>query len=127
MLSFDARDLARQVEALGEAEIDALPFGAIRLDDKGAVTFFSKAERELSGYGARPTVGKIFFTDIAPCMADAGFRDRLEAARDRGTLDIAFSWTGDFADRRREMRVRIQSASDGGVWIFMQRPASKTA
>jgi photoactive yellow protein len=127
MLSFDARDLARQVEALGEAEIDALPFGAIRLDEKGAVTFFSKAERDLSGYGARPTVGKIFFTDIAPCMADAGFRGRLEAARDRGTLDIAFSWTGDFADRRREMRVRIQSASDGGVWIFMQRPASKPA
>lgn len=127
MLSFDARDLARQVEALGEAEIDALPFGAIRLDEKGAVTFFSKAERDLSGYGARPTVGKIFFTDIAPCMADAGFRGRLEAARDRGTLDIAFSWTGDFADRRREMRVRIQSASDGGVWIFMQRSASKPA
>ena len=127
MLSFDARDLARQVEALGEAEIDALPFGAIRLDEKGAVTFFSKAERDLSGYGARPTVGKIFFTDIAPCKADAGFRGRLEAARDRCTLDIAFSWTGDFADRRREMRVRIQSASDGGVWIFMQRPASKPA
>jgi photoactive yellow protein len=127
MLSFDARDLARQVEALGDAEIDALPFGAIRLNEKGAVTFFSKAERDLSGYGARPTVGKIFFTDIAPCMADAGFRGRLEAARDRGTLDIAFSWTGDFADRRREMQVRIQSASDGGVWIFMQRPASKTA
>lgn len=123
MLQFDARDLAKQVEALGEAEIDALPFGAIRLDDKGAVTFFSKAERELSGYGARPMVGKIFFTDIAPCMANEGFRGRIEAARVRGTLDIAFSWIGDFADRGREMRVRIQSASDGGVWIFMQRPA----
>ena len=124
MLQFDSRDLARQVEALGESEIDALPFGAIRLDDKGAVTFFSKAERELSGYGARPTVGKIFFTDIAPCMSDEKFRGRIEAARERGTLDIAFSWVGDFADRQREMRVRIQSASDGGVWIFMRRPAS---
>ena len=41
MLQFDSRDLARQVEALGESEIDALPFGAIRLDDTGAVTFFS--------------------------------------------------------------------------------------
>jgi len=124
MLQFDSRDLARQVEALGESEIDALPFGAIRLDDTGAVTFFSKAERDLSGYGARPTVGKIFFTDIAPCMSNESFRGRIEAARARGTLDIAFSWVGDFADRQREMRVRIQSASDGGVWIFMRRPAS---
>jgi photoactive yellow protein len=121
MPQFDASDLARQVEALDEAGIDALPFGAIRLDDKGMVTFFSKAERELSGYGARPTVGRIFFTDIAPCMANDGFRGRIEAARARGTLDISFSWVGDFADRQREMRVRIQSASDGGVWIFMRR------
>jgi hypothetical protein len=56
-------------------------------------------------------------------MANECFRGRIEAARVRGTLDIAFSWIGDFADRGREMRVRIQSASDGGVWIFMQRPA----
>ena len=123
MVQFDARDLAMQVEALDETEIDALPFGAIRLDAKRAETIFSKAERELSGYGARPTIGKVFFTEIAPCTANEAFRGRIEAARARGTLDIAFSWIGDFADRHREMRVRIQSASDGGVWIFMQRPA----
>ena len=121
MVDFETPDIARQVETLDEAAIDALPFGAIRLDDKGVVTFFSKAEREASGYGARPTVGKVFFTDIAPCMAQEGFRGRLEAARARGTLDLQFSWTGDFADRRPELRVRVQSASDGGVWIFMQR------
>jgi len=121
MVTFDTPDLAREIEKLDEQSIDALPFGAIRLDRSGAVTFFSKAERELSGYGARPTIGKIFFTDIAPCMANEGFRGRLEAARARGTLDLQFSWIGDFADRQRELRVRVQSASDGGVWIFIRR------
>jgi photoactive yellow protein len=118
---FETQDLAKQIETLDEQAIDALPFGAIRLDADGVVTFFSKAERELSGYRDRPTIGKIFFTDIAPCMADEAFRGRLEAARARGTLDLQFSWIGDFADRRRELRVRVQSASDGGVWIFIQR------
>ena len=121
MVTFETPDLAKQLEKLDTQTIDALPFGAIRLDDKGVVTFFSKAEREASGYGDRPTIGKIFFTDIAPCMAQEGFRGRLEAARARGTLDLKFSWIGDFADRRRELRVRVQSASDGGVWIFIQR------
>ena len=121
MVSFDTQDLAQQIEELDDKTIDALPFGAIRLDDKGVVTFFSKAEREASGYGGRPTVGRIFFTDIAPCMAHEGFRGRLEAARARGTLDLKFSWIGDFADRQRELRVRVQSASGGGVWIFIQR------
>jgi photoactive yellow protein len=118
---FETPDIASQIEKLDEQAIDALPFGAIRLDDKGAVTFFSQAEREASGYGGRPTIGKIFFTDIAPCMAHENFRGRLEAARARGTLDLQFSWIGDFADRQRELRVRLQSASDGGVWIFIQR------
>ena len=121
MVTFETPDLAKQLETIDTQTIDALPFGAIRLDDKGVVTFFSKAEREASGYGDRPTIGKIFFTDIAPCMAQEGFRGRLEAARARGTLDLKFSWIGDFADRRRELRVRVQSASDGGVWIFIQR------
>ena len=121
MVTFDTPDLAHQIEKLDGATVDALPFGTIRLDAKGVVVFFSKTEREASGYGDRPTVGKIFFTDIAPCMAHEGFRGRLEAARARGTLDLEFSWMGDFADRQRELRVRVQSASDGGVWIFIQR------
>jgi hypothetical protein len=39
-----------------------------------------------------------------------------------GTLDISFSHTGDFDDRHRELEVRVQSASDQGVWIFLRRP-----
>ena len=121
MVTFETADLAKQIESFDERSIDALPFGVIRLDAGGAVTFFSKTEREASGYGGRPTIGKIFFTDIAPCMAHEGFRGRLEAARARGTLDLEFSWIGDFADRQRELQVRVQSASDGGVWIFIRR------
>ena len=32
-----------------------------------------------------------------------------------------FGWIGDFSDCSRELRVRIQPASDGGCWIFIQR------
>jgi hypothetical protein len=38
-----------------------------------------------------------------------------------GTLDIAFGWYGDFEDPDRPLRVRVQSAAGGGVWIFIQR------
>lgn len=36
-LTFDEPDLARRVEALPGAEVDGLPFGAIRLDSQGIV------------------------------------------------------------------------------------------
>ena len=115
---FSEPELARAVEALVEGEVDALPFGAIRVDEAGIVRFFSRAERRLSGYGERPAPGLDFFTKIAPCMDNEHFRGRIERARAAGKLDIAFSFVGDFADLARELSVRVQSASDGGYWIL---------
>lgn len=118
---YNSRDLARQVEALDDAQIDALPFGAIRLDASGTVRYYSNAERQLSGSGDRERLGKPFFTEIAPCMDNAGFKGRIDGAIAAGTLDLEFTHVGDFDDRERELTVRIQSASDGGYWIFMRR------
>ena len=94
---------------------------AIRLDNDGRVQFFSKAEARLSGYGERPALGRVFFTEIAPCMDNAEFLGRVRAAQASGKLDLEFGWFGDFEDRNRHLRVRVQSASAGGYWIFMKR------
>jgi photoactive yellow protein len=118
---FDTPKLAEAVEQLPTDQVDQLAFGAIRLDLTGAVTFMSQRERELSGRGDRPSIGLSFFTDIAPCMANPHFKGRIDAALAAGTLDAEFTHVGDFADRDREMRVRAQSAADGGVWLFLKR------
>lgn len=118
---FEDPALASNVETLSESEIDELPFGAIRLDDAGLVQYYSAAERQLSGYGDRATLGKHFFADIAPCMDNDDFRGRVERALAAGSLDIEFTYFGDFRDGDRELTVRIQSASNGGYWIFMRR------
>jgi photoactive yellow protein len=114
-------NLARKVEALTQAQIDGLPFGAIRIDAAGSVAAYSEAERRLSGSGTLPRVGLDFFTEIAPCMGGDAYRGRIERAIERGTLDLEFTHIGDFDDRERELTVRVQSASGGGYWIFMQR------
>ncbi|KQN31975.1 hypothetical protein ASF00_04245 [Sphingomonas sp. Leaf34] len=118
---FDQPDLARAVERLEVKEIDVLPFGAIRLDPKGAVVLFSEAEARLSGFGARPRIGLNFFTQIAPCMNTESFRSAAERAVSAGTFNAEFTHIGDFDDRDRELTVKIQSASDGGMWIFLRR------
>jgi photoactive yellow protein len=118
---FEDPDLARMVEALPEPEVDALPFGAVRLDKAGVVQIYSQAERDLSGSGDHQRIGLDFFAQIAPCMDTPGFRGRIERARAAGQLDLEFGFVGDFADRERELTVRVQPASDGGLWIFMRR------
>ena len=117
---FDEPRLAEAVERLSPEALDGLPFGAIRLDAAGVVRLFSLTERRLSGY-QEEALGRLFFHEIAPCMEIAGMRDRIESALTAGRLDLAFDHVGDFEDRTRELRVRVQSATGGGCWIFVQR------
>lgn len=112
--------LAEAVEKLPAGDIDRLPFGVIGLDPLAIVRTFNKTEAQQSGFGERAR-GKDFFLDVAPCMKNGYFTGRIEKARAAGTLDISFSFVGDFSDHDREITVRVQSASDGGTWIFHQR------
>jgi photoactive yellow protein len=114
-------NICQKVEALLPEDVDQLPFGATRLDVAGNVVFYSRTERQQSGYGRRPTIGLDFFLEIAPCMNDPDFRGRIEDMRRAGTVDMEFGWTGDFSDPERDLTVRVVSASDGGLWIFIRR------
>ena len=102
-------------------DIDQLPFGVIRLDEEGRVTLHSKREKELSGFGGRAVLGRDFFAQIAPCMNNPRFRGRIDAMKARGMVDVKFVHTGDFDDPTKTVEVRAQSASDGGLWLFMHR------
>ena len=119
--AFDEPMLAALIEQLSEAEIHALPYGAIRLDREGRVLLLSDTEARQSGYGSRPAQGRLFFSDIAPCLANDSFRGRIEHALAAGILDIEMEHVGDFDDLNKLLRYRVQSAAGGGVWIFTQR------
>jgi hypothetical protein len=58
---------------------------------------------------------------MAPCLGNPDFLRRIEQARQAGTLDIMFEQVGDFDDAERVLRVRVKSASGGGLWLFVQR------
>jgi len=118
---FDTPALARAVEALPAAVVDALPFGAIRLAADGTVAYYSAAERRLSGSGSHDRIGLNFFDQVAPCMDNTDFRGRVERASAAGTLDLEFTHIGDFDDRDRELNIRVQPARAGGYWIFLRR------
>jgi photoactive yellow protein len=114
--SFDAPDISRLLEALPDESLHALPYGVIRLDAEGRITFFSDTERRLSGYTGAGPIGLHLFTEVAPCMNTPYFRGRVDEALKRGDVDLEMGHTGDFADRTRFMRARVVSASDGGRW-----------
>lgn len=127
MFRFDDDRLSCMVEAMTPQERNALPFGAIRLDRCNTVLFYSESEARLSGMGEGGQVGRNFFADIAPCFANDEYLGRIEKARENGEIDIEMGVIGDFADDESELRVRVVSAPDGGLWIFHARESTRLA
>ena len=118
-IDFNAGNLAQQIEALSQDELDNLPFGVILLDRAGTVLFYSRTEARQSGYNAIP-IGRNLY-EVAPCMQGPDFEGRVTRAMDEGDVDLEFGWPRDFADPKRELRIRVQSAASGGVWLFIER------
>ena len=114
-------DLAQRIERLIHDEVNALPFGVIRLDAGGNVVFYSDVERQNSGL-RKEALNRSYFTDIAPCLNNDRFRGRIDKAMADGSLDISFDYTADLPSGARDvaMHVRVQSANGGGCWIFVK-------
>src|SRR6185437_11845292 len=94
---FSVPRLAEAVERLSAEQVDALPFGAVLLDPTGAVVRYSNTERRQSGF-PHAVEGRLFFTDIAPCMNTPSLKGRIDRAMAAGLLDIEFEHIGDFTD-----------------------------
>jgi len=125
-IDFDAPDLADRIEQLSQYDLDHLPFGVILLDREGTVLFYSETEAQLSGYAPRSPLGQNLF-EVSRCMNSDAFRGRIARAAEAGKVDLDIGWHGDFGDPNRDLRIRVQSARSGGVWIFIARdgaPAS---
>jgi photoactive yellow protein len=124
-VDFDAPDLASRLEQLTQAELDRLPFGVILIDRGGRVLFYSETEARQSGYG-KPPLGLNLF-EVSRCLGSDDFRGRIVRAQEEGAVDIEFGWKGDFSDPKRDMRIRVQSARQGGVWILVERDPTASA
>ncbi len=118
-IDFDAPDLAASVEQLTQFELDQLPFGVILLDGEGTVLFYSETEARQSGYGALPLGQNLF--EVSRCLGSDDFRGRIMRAREAGPVDLEIGWPGDYDDPTRELRIRVQSARQGGLWLFIDR------
>jgi photoactive yellow protein len=95
---------AAQIEAMGAAALDALPFGIIGLDHGGMVVLYTMAEARYAGLPRETVLGRHFFTAVAPCMNNALVAARLEA---EGDLDVVIDYVLTFRMRPARVKVRL--------------------
>lgn len=117
-IDFNAPDIAARAEQARQSDLDALPYGVIKLDRQCRVTFFSETEARLSGH-VMPLGQNLF--DLSQCPNREELRAQIKRAMENAPADFELAWVGDLKDPLREMRIRVQSARDGGVWMFIER------
>ncbi len=115
-------DLAR-IARLAPEEVDALPFGAIRVGAAGQVVTFNAYEQRLAGLDPTAVIGRRF-SDVAPCTQVREFLKPIEEGRARGALDQVLRFVFPRRGALCVVSVRVfLDSSSGELWLFIsQRP-----
>lgn len=121
-VDFTDPNLADLADRMSQAELDGLPFGALKLDAEGRIVGYNAVEQRIAGIDFADATGQNFFTDIAPCMDNAYFRGRFEDGLKNGRLALDFEFDSDVDPRAENIRVRMLNASTpGAYWVFIKR------
>jgi methyl-accepting chemotaxis protein len=116
---FSKKDIGR-LSGMTAAEIDALPYGAIKVDRAGTILSYNEAESRLMGLRAPDVIGRNFFNDIAPCTDTPEFYGRFARGVETGKLNETFEYL--FSGRRRmSVWIHMFKSGPGEFWILVKR------
>ncbi|MEA2489181.1 MAG: hypothetical protein QOH21_973 [Acidobacteriota bacterium] len=114
----------KELESIGrmnEAELDGLPFGAIRLDKDGKVLSYNAAEGKITGRDPKQVIGKNFFTDVAPCTNVQAFAGRFREGVGKKDMHVIFPYRFDFQMAPRDVSVTLfYSKQTDTAWVFVR-------
>ncbi len=116
---FDTVGLAAELERFSPEDLDRLNFAAVRVDAAGVVRALNRAAAALPGWHGQAAVGRSFYDEVAPDLAQAEIRGRIARALERGAIDLELAHGSGFAGPLHGLRGRMQPACDGGFWLFL--------
>ncbi|MGF1607048.1 MAG: photoactive yellow protein [Rhodothalassiaceae bacterium] len=122
MISFGSADIDTKISQMSGDEIDCLVFGAIQLDGKGTILAYNSTEGEITGRDQKAVLGQNFFTDVAPCTNQRGFRDRFDDGVRNNNLNTLVEWTFDHQMAPTKVQVHMKKAAvPDRYWMFVKR------
>lgn len=113
----------RKLRRMSSKRLDALPFGAIRLDGEGRIAAFNAYEANAAREEAERVLGKRF-SAIAPCVRVKAFARPAERARRKEGVDEVLRFVFPRHGATSWVSVRLYAEpGKGELWIFVsQRP-----
>ncbi|HEX8457321.1 MAG TPA: hypothetical protein VF656_08490 [Pyrinomonadaceae bacterium] len=108
-------------------ELDALPYGAIRLSSYGTIISYNATEGRLTKRVPERVLGRNFFLDVAPCTDVREFHGRFrELMLGEGSLLYEFTFEFPFEPVVRVSVTFLRDRGDHSVWVLIE-PAGDAA
>jgi photoactive yellow protein len=106
-------------------QLDALPYGAIRLSPRGTIITYNATEGRLAGRSPQRVLGKNFFRDVAPCADVREFRGRFaELVATGRSMFYEFDFEFTFDPPARVRVTLLRGSGDDGVWVLVEPQAA---
>lgn len=113
---------AAALAKMTKQELDALPFGAIRLSAHGTILSYNATEARLTGRAPERVLGRNFFRDVAPCTDVQEFHGRfVELFKEPGSLLSEFTFEFPFDPPMRVQITLLRDRGDNSVWALVER------
>jgi photoactive yellow protein len=120
--SFCSVDQLSRLPRMNRAEIDALPFGVVKVDDTGVIRLYNRYEADLGGIEPTAAEGRNFFAEVAICTNNNLFLGAFRRGVASGDLDLMFPYTFTYKMKPTNVKVHMHRDADSGTnWILVQR------
>lgn len=124
-MSFIEESVITKLENLNRDDVDALDYGAVKVDDEGKILLYNRYEAELAGVAPTSAEGKNFFKEIAPCTNNKLFFGKFKKGVEAGELNLAFNYTFTYKMKPTNVSVQmLKNAQDNSSWIFVKKKAA---
>lgn len=117
-MDFEAPDLLGRLENASDEELDALPFGVIKLSREGAVLAYNRFESEAAGLRPDRVMSRHFFTEVGGCMNNHLVAERF-AREDRIDDQVDYLFT--LRMRPTPVRLRLLKSPEAAAMYLVVR------
>jgi len=119
-LDFNDRDLYAALADASDESLEEAPFGIVRMDATYTVSIYNRWESQLSGLSPATVLGKVFFTQVAPCTNNYLVAHRYE---EPGDLDAVVDYMFTYRLAPTPVRLRLLKRDGGPRWLLVERRA----
>ena len=117
-----ADELLARLPRMTPAQLDALDFGVIQLDDAGCIVQYNAFEERFAHRRRDDVRGSNFFTQIAPCTNNTLLYEPFRAGVAAGVLDLKTDYTFTYKMAARVVSLHLHREPESATNWLLVRP-----